>query len=575
MSLAALHRSILPALLLATVSSHAAFDPCKFNVGIDLGQASTKSCGYMGCTTNLSDLDIPSNPDFVSKFTGHTEVGNGPITPAPESKQEGTFLAMAKSLNATPMWYTYIIAEGMKVAYNMQVGGGSDCNGGASKTVCTEWGKYFASYRSAIISQYSAFAQYAATKWGTSSPMIWAIEPDFYQYTITDHGNSQPISRQNAYSLLSDIVSAIKAAMPNAVISMDISAWAPDDWFTGMPLSLFTYMNASGGTSQPGSQIESANPLTWAHLHSITGKPIIADDGYGAGGTATSMNSNWFVSNNVQARMNDGVVGLSEAAPSASMSSTITSLHGISGSTACRVLPKYTLTLTSGTGGSVSSAPTGTSFDSGTVVKLSATTATGYTFAGWSGGVTGTKDTISVVMNGAKSVTATFSHPVPKYTLTISQLGINAIITATPTGSPYDSGTKVGLKVKPATGYKFASWSGDAAGTSTTDSTTLTMNSNKSVSATTSVVNGILDPMRIGFHMSLHGNQLVVSLVRSGSVQFSLVSISGQDVQDLGTVQMHGQEQIFGLGALATGVHFIRMRGEGWESVVQLPVLSR
>jgi len=78
----------------------------------------------------------------------------------------------------------------------------------------------------------------------------------------------------------------------------------------------------------------------------------------------------------------------------------------------------YTLTLAkSGTGsGTVTSSPTGItcgtdctqSYSSGTTVTLTAATATGSTFTGWSGACTGT-GTCAVSMSAARSVTATFA----------------------------------------------------------------------------------------------------------------------------------------------------------------------
>jgi hypothetical protein len=52
--------------------------------------------------------------------------------------------------------------------------------------------------------------------------------------------------------------------------------------------------------------------------------------------------------------------------------------------------------------------PSDGKYDSATVVKLTAVPANGYAFDSWSGDVTGTKDTVSVTMNAAKTVTATF-----------------------------------------------------------------------------------------------------------------------------------------------------------------------
>jgi uncharacterized repeat protein (TIGR02543 family) len=78
----------------------------------------------------------------------------------------------------------------------------------------------------------------------------------------------------------------------------------------------------------------------------------------------------------------------------------------------------YKLTVTkAGTGaGTVTSSPPGIScgttcshlFNSGTVVKLTATPFSGHTFTGWSGACTGT-GTCSVTMTSPKSATATFN----------------------------------------------------------------------------------------------------------------------------------------------------------------------
>ncbi len=72
----------------------------------------------------------------------------------------------------------------------------------------------------------------------------------------------------------------------------------------------------------------------------------------------------------------------------------------------------YTLMLnTAGDGsGSVTADPDQTSYDSGTVVTLTATPDTGSTFAGWSGDLTGTTSPITVTMTAAKVITATFSE---------------------------------------------------------------------------------------------------------------------------------------------------------------------
>jgi uncharacterized repeat protein (TIGR02543 family) len=63
----------------------------------------------------------------------------------------------------------------------------------------------------------------------------------------------------------------------------------------------------------------------------------------------------------------------------------------------------------------------GNSYCSGTIVALTATPATGWTFTGWSGGATGTTNPVNVTMNAAKTVKATFVDSASKPGLTQAQ----------------------------------------------------------------------------------------------------------------------------------------------------------
>ncbi|WP_167856769.1 InlB B-repeat-containing protein [Hymenobacter aquaticus] len=69
----------------------------------------------------------------------------------------------------------------------------------------------------------------------------------------------------------------------------------------------------------------------------------------------------------------------------------------------------FTLTTAVVGSGSVTKNPNAASYASGTIVSLTATPATGYTFSGWSGDATGTTNPLSVTMSANKSITATFT----------------------------------------------------------------------------------------------------------------------------------------------------------------------
>jgi uncharacterized protein (DUF2345 family) len=158
----------------------------------------------------------------------------------------------------------------------------------------------------------------------------------------------------------------------------------------------------------------------------------------------------------------------------------------------------YTLTLTkTGTGtGTVTSSPSGINcgstcsyqFISGTSVTLTAIPDVTSAFIGWSGDATGTNSTVTVTMNSNKNVTATFT---PTYTLTVTKTGTGTgTVTSSPSGIncgatcsyQFISGTSVTLIATPDATSAFIGWSGDATGTNST--ATITMSSNKSVTAT-------------------------------------------------------------------------------------------
>jgi uncharacterized protein (TIGR02145 family)/uncharacterized repeat protein (TIGR02543 family) len=133
--------------------------------------------------------------------------------------------------------------------------------------------------------------------------------------------------------------------------------------------------------------------------------------------------------------------------------------------------------------GAVIQNPSAPLYDSGATVQLTAPTSDiRYTFTGWSGGgLTGTANPVTIVMNGNKAITA--NYLINKYTLTVT---INppggGTVTATPPTGPYNHGTSVSLTATPASGYQLGAWSGGATGSASPVS--VVMDANKSVTAT-------------------------------------------------------------------------------------------
>ncbi len=140
---------------------------------------------------------------------------------------------------------------------------------------------------------------------------------------------------------------------------------------------------------------------------------------------------------------------------------------------------QYTLTV-SASNGTVTKSPNKSTYTAGETVTLTAVPNSGYTFTGWSGGLTGSSNPATITMNANKTVTANFSQTqTAAYTLTIS--ASNGTVTKSPNKSTYTAGETVTLTAVPNNGYTFTGWSGGVSGTN--NPVSLTMNSNKSVTA--------------------------------------------------------------------------------------------
>ena len=170
----------------------------------------------------------------------------------------------------------------------------------------------------------------------------------------------------------------------------------------------------------------------------------------------------------------------------------------------------YTLTTAvSPTGGGTTNPAVGArTYASGTVVAVTATAATGYTFTSWSGACTGT-GACSVTMDGNKTVTANFTQITYTLTTAVSPAGGG---TTNPAVGPhtYASGTVVPVTATPAAGYTFSSWSGACTGTG---SCSVTMNANKTVTANFTVQSGsVVSAATPSNATPSIGQQIVVSI---------------------------------------------------------------
>ena len=207
----------------------------------------------------------------------------------------------------------------------------SDCNANnatctPASDLCTKGADYIRqNFTSLVLPRYTAFAQGFANACGKTRPIIWEMEPDYYQYYAAAQGGGTrgqpggPLSVQEAANYMSQMVQAVRSVLPNAIFSMDISPWMPNNgaaWYPSFTLSDFTFISTSGGnTAANNTLIRSGNAMTWAGVHMVTGKPILADTGYG---TPMGPDANWDSPANINARISDGVAGITQYAPTGS-----------------------------------------------------------------------------------------------------------------------------------------------------------------------------------------------------------------------------------------------------------------
>jgi len=188
-----------------------------------------------------------------------------------------------------------------------------------------------------------------------------------------------------------------------------------------------------------------------------------------------------------------GCTGTGTCTITLTANTTVFARFGISSS-----VTRFTLSVTrEGTSsGTVTSSPAGincgtacaATYDSGTVVTLTATPAANATFDGWSGGGCAGTGPCTLTLTTDTTVTARFS--VRRFTLAVTLEGLGGgTVTSSPAGincgtacaATYDSGTVVTLTARPDSLSTFGGWRGG--GCSGTGSCTITLTGNTTVNA--------------------------------------------------------------------------------------------
>jgi len=118
-------------------------------------------------------------------------------------------------------------------------------------------------------------------------------------------------------------------------------------------------------------------------------------------------------------------------------------------------------------------------YSSGSSVTVNAVANLGYTFVNWTVGgvIVSTSAAYTFTLSGNRTLVANFL--INQYTLNIT--AVNGTVAKNPDKPSYSAGTAVQLTATANAGYKFSTWSGDAAGT--LNPLTIVLNSNKNITA--------------------------------------------------------------------------------------------
>jgi len=240
---------------------------------------------------------------------------------------------------------------------------------------------------------------------------------------------------------------------------------------------------------------------------------------------------------------------------------------------------EYNLNIsTSGNGnGSVSLDPSGGTYEPNTVVELTATPNIGSEFSHWSGDLSGSDNPDTIVMDGNKSVTATFTLTQHTLSITVNPSDSGAVI-VTPEQDNYNYGTSIELTANPTEDYEFSHWSGDLSGSNNpktffiTDDMVITANfTEKQYNISTSVIgNGTinLSPEQEAYD---YNTEVMVSATAGTGYEFSHWEgdLSGSSYPK--TLIVDGDKSITAVFTIKTYTLSITVSPVGSGSVTKLP----
>ena len=292
---------------------------------ISLALIASIQAGISFCTFNFGlpfRTNPPSQVSYLTSWAGSGENYN--MSQMMQACKPGGTLS-----GVTPVIYSYIIAFTLRRDHNLQ-----DCNVG-TPNLCQQGAQYMRTDRVRIMGQVAKYAKGIANDLGTTTPIVWLMEPDYYQYAQPGSQGGNPLTYAEAAAFMNEMLDTIQKFLPNALFSLDISPWTTDmgttkSYYTAFTLSRFTFINTSGGGALAGGPAGTAkitgNKMTYKEIRDLTGKPMLADCGYGVAGASTGYDPAWDSAANLNNRIADGVIGICQNSVPGTWNATLTTL---------------------------------------------------------------------------------------------------------------------------------------------------------------------------------------------------------------------------------------------------------
>jgi hypothetical protein len=232
-----------------------------------------------------------------------------------------------QNTNAMAVYYAYFIG------FQTNEAGLGDCNTDFDgNNLCTGGAQWIGDNWSRIVDMYGNYARMTHEA-APNQPTAWLLEGDYIQYT--DDSQSSPLSFQAIGDLTTEIVSAIKANQPAALVAVNHSSWVRNptlgEYFEALPLELVDFVWTTGMGDVNGGYLndgDSSNRMdgTYEYLHELTGKGVFVDTSFGA----SQQDDSWSNAgaDNLNARIGWGVIAANVTEPPNDYSARIDAVRG-------------------------------------------------------------------------------------------------------------------------------------------------------------------------------------------------------------------------------------------------------